>query len=181
MNDSGGTMSLICQISACNAYSILAEKMFTFTTMATPSFPARWLDCESKLAPARTYIGRVGIWIPSVTLSTDERVGYRAGGNLFSGRRQIGVLVIVTDRRLLIVPNRLDSLLGGRRIELPRDVITGMRTEPADSPVARTRGLSARFRPQVEIRSGEQLWAMTVFHPERLVRALETGRPGDRT
>ena len=116
----------------------------------------------------------MGIWFPNVTLSADERIGYRAAGNLFSGRRQIGVLVTVTDQRLLIVPNHLDALFGGRRIELPRDRLTEVRSEPADSPVARRRGFSARFRPQVEVRSGEELWVMTVIHPERLIKALQS-------
>lgn len=116
----------------------------------------------------------MGVWFPNVTRSADERIGYRAAGNLFSGRRQIGVLVTVTDRRLLIVPNHLDALFGGRRIELPRDRLIEVRSEPAGSPVARRRGLSARFKPQVEIRSGGQLWAMTVIYPDRLIKALQS-------
>ena len=114
----------------------------------------------------------MGLWFPDVELSSDERVAFRAPGNLFSGRRQVGVQITVTDRRLVVVPNRLDALFRGRGVELPRDRIAHVQIDAPNSPAARSRGLGARFRSQVEIRSGEKVWVVTVVHPNDLVSAL---------
>ncbi len=53
----------------------------------------------------------MGFWFPDMHLAANESVRYRGAGNLFNGRRQIGAQVTVTDRRVLIVPNRLDGVL----------------------------------------------------------------------
>lgn len=93
----------------------------------------------------------MGLWFPNANLSDDESVAFQAGANLFRGKRQIGGRVTVTDRRFLFVPNRLDGLLRGDRVDVRRVDITAVTVEPAGSDIARGRGLSARFRPQVEI------------------------------
>jgi len=121
----------------------------------------------------------MGVWFPRVELSSGERIFYQAAGDLFAGRRQIGVRITVTDRRLLIVPNRLDAVFGGRRVQVGLDQVDQVRTEPSNSPTARRRGLSARIRPQVEVSSGGNMCVMTVVHPAELVKALEDA--GERT
>lgn len=78
----------------------------------------------------------------------------------------------VTDRRFLFVPNRLDGLLGGHRLDVRLADITNVTVEPAGSAIARRRGLSARFRPQVEIHSPDQMLVMTLASPDALTRAL---------
>lgn len=78
----------------------------------------------------------------------------------------------MTDQRLLIVPNWLDGMTGARRIELQRNQISEVRIEPPGTALARRRGLSARIRPQVEVSAGDQMWAMTLAAPDRLLEAL---------
>lgn len=115
----------------------------------------------------------MGFWFPDAHLAADESVRYRGAGNLFKGRRQIGAQVTVTNRRVFIVPNRLDGLLGGgNRVELARDEVVTVHAEPADSPTARQRGLSARVRPQIEIRTAGATYVLTVLDPAELVQAL---------
>ena len=88
----------------------------------------------------------MGFWFPDTHLAANESVRYRGAGNLFNGRRQIGAQVTVTDRRVLIVPNRLNGVLGGNRVELARDEVVTVHAEPSDSPTARQRGPSAGDR-----------------------------------
>jgi hypothetical protein len=80
--------------------------------------------------------------------------------------------VTVTGRRFLFVPNRLDGLLGGRRLDVRLADITHVAVEPAGSDIARGRGLGARFRPQVEILLPDQMLVMTLASPDHLTRAL---------
>jgi len=114
----------------------------------------------------------MGFWFPDTHLAANESVRYRGAGNLFNGRRQIGAQVTVTDRRVLIVPNRLDGVLSGNRVELARDEVVTVHAEPSDSPTARQRGLSARVRPQIEICTAEAKYVLTVGNPAELVQAL---------
>lgn len=114
----------------------------------------------------------MGLWIPNAYRSDVEPVAFQAGVNLFRGKRQIGGRVTVTDRRFLSVPNRLDGLLGGHRMDVRLADITDVTVEPAGSDIARGRGLSARLRPQVEIHLPGQMLVMTLASPDHLTRAL---------
>lgn len=114
----------------------------------------------------------MGFWFPDAGIAPGESVRYRGAGNLFKGRRQIGAQVTVTDRRVLIIPNRLDGVLGGNRVELARDEVATVHAEPSDTPTARRRGLSARVRPQIEICTAETTYVLTVGHPSQLLQAL---------
>jgi len=120
----------------------------------------------------------MGLWFPSACLSDAEPVAFEAGVNLFRGRRQIGGRVTVTDRRFLFVPNRLDGLLGGHRMDVRLADITNVTVEPAGSDIARGRGLSARFRPQVEIHLPDQMLVMTLASPDHLTVVDESRRQG---
>lgn len=114
----------------------------------------------------------MGLWFPNPSISDDEPIAFQALVNLFRGRRQIGGQVTVTTRRFVFVPNRLDALLGGHRIDVSLADITDVTVEPAGSAIARTRGLSARFRPQVEIHLPDLTFVMTVASPDHLTSAL---------
>lgn len=97
------------------------------------------------------YVDVMGAWFPAPRLLVDEMVSFRCAANLFHGRRQIGGQVIVTNQRVLFVPNRLESLFGARAVKLRLADVSAVRLEPPRTKVARTRGLSALVRPQVEI------------------------------
>jgi hypothetical protein len=116
----------------------------------------------------------VGIWFPELKLTVGETVVFQAAMNLFRGHRQIGGKVTVTGSRLIIMPNRLDALLGEKRIDVARGDINAVTIEPPGTAIARTRGLSARLRPQVEVHLSGVTLAMTVSDPSGLTQALLT-------
>src|SRR4051794_7956511 len=96
----------------------------------------------------------MGIWFPSADIATDEKVRYTAVGNSFQGRRLIGGQVVITDKRLLFVPNRLDSITGGRRRSIPLSDIRDVHTLEPGHQAVRKRGFGAALRPQIEIDFG---------------------------
>jgi hypothetical protein len=116
----------------------------------------------------------MGIWFPDLELSDLEAVAFQAPVNLFRGRRQIAGQVTVTDSRFILLPGRIDGLLGVERIEVNRDDIGAVTIEPPGTAVARKRGLSARLRPQVEVHLPDVTLAMTLRDPDGLATALQT-------
>ncbi len=68
----------------------------------------------------------MGFWVPSAALLPGERVVLQAAANHLPSKRSVGGQVTVTNRRMLFIPNRLDGLTGGRKIEVFRDTITGV-------------------------------------------------------
>lgn len=116
----------------------------------------------------------MGIWFPDLELTNGETVAFQPPLNLFRGHRQIGGQVTVTGSRLGFVPNRLDGLLRGKRIDAAREDITAVTIEPLGTATARKRGLSARLRPQVEVHLPDDTVAMSLSNPSDLTKALQT-------
>jgi len=116
----------------------------------------------------------VGIWFPYLKHTSGETAIFQAPVNLFRGHRQIGGQVTVTGSRFVIVPSRLDGLLGAKRIDVARDDIAAVTIEPPGTAIARTRGLSARLRSQVEVHLPDVTLAMTLSNPSGLTKALQT-------
>jgi hypothetical protein len=57
----------------------------------------------------------MGIWFRDPDITTDERVLFRATANrLVNITEMRGGRLVVTDRRVLFEPNRLDRITGGR-------------------------------------------------------------------
>lgn len=115
----------------------------------------------------------MGIWFPELELDGTETIAFQAAVNLFRGHRQIGGQVTVTNSRFVFVPNRLDGLLGGKRIDVAREDIADVTVEPPGTETARKRGLSARLRPQVEVQLPDITLAMTLSDPDGLTRAVQ--------
>lgn len=78
----------------------------------------------------------------------------------------------MTERAFLFVPAWLERLMGTEQFRISREEIRQVRIEPAGTPIARKRGLSAWVRPQVEIHHVNGLTAMAVRNPQALVDAL---------
>ena len=115
---------------------------------------------------------RLGVWIPNVSVDEDETVKFTRLANVFQGRRAVGGRVTVTNRRFLFVPNRFDSLLGGRRVSFERSDLKSARINVAGKSAARKRGINAMLNDQVEIESTIGSVAVVVGDPELLVEEL---------
>ena len=94
------------------------------------------------------------VWFPKPDLKSDEVVLFQAAANLFRGKRAIGGRITVTDQRLLFVPNRLDGLTGGSRVDVARSAVGNVRTTAASKQT---------IRPQVEIEHSDGTLGCTCF------------------
>ena len=116
----------------------------------------------------------MGIWFPSADIATDEKIRYTAVGNSFQDRRLIGGKVIVTDQRLLFVPNRLDGITGGQHHSIRLGDIRDVQTLEPGRRAVKKRGFGAALRPQIEIDIGaEAKLVVTVNDPDGLLRTLQ--------
>ena len=102
----------------------------------------------------------MGVWVAAADLEPGEMVVHRSFANVLKGARAIGGQVTVTDRRVLFIPNRLDALTGGTRVEITRQDITATR-------------IGAGVRVQVEIDYPAGTLALTVRDVVALSSALE--------
>lgn len=95
----------------------------------------------------------MGIWFPAVPLAAGERVLYKRAANSFRGWRSIGGQVVLTDRRLVFVPHRLDALTGASRSrrEILRSDIHGVQILDPGLEAVKQRGAAASIRPQLQI------------------------------
>jgi hypothetical protein len=74
------------------------------------------------------------VWIASPALGPGEVIEYQAFANTFRGARSIGGQVTVTDRRVIYIPTRVDSITGGHRQEIARSEITDVRDAAVRNP-----------------------------------------------
>lgn len=102
----------------------------------------------------------MGVWVATPDLEPGETVVHRTFANVLKGARTIGGQVTVTDRRVLFIPNRLDALTGGTRVEIARRDITAIR-------------IGAGVRVQVEIEYPAGTLALAVRDVVSLNSALE--------
>ncbi len=116
----------------------------------------------------------MGTWITSPDLLPGEVVDFKAAANHLVGRRSVGGQVTVTDQRLLFLPNRLDRLTGGRKIEVLRSAITNTRVLEPGRQAARSRGLAALVRPQLAVESQNESAVLVISDLNTLQAALTT-------
>ena len=115
----------------------------------------------------------MGFWIAEPKLEPGETVTYMASANRLSSQRMLGGKVLITDRRVMFYPNRMDSLLRGKSIDLPIADVKSIRTNPRGWQSIKQRGLGALIRDQVEIEGVTETLIVTVSNPNALIGYLE--------
>ena len=114
---------------------------------------------------------KMKMWIAALRLEPREFALFEALANQVKGWRQIGGRVTVTNLRLVFTPNRLDKLFGAHDVSVPRLDIVKVQIAPAG--YKRGRGLSASFRPQVEVTVGDSaMLVFTVSDPISMITVL---------
>ncbi|MEJ3403606.1 hypothetical protein WDJ51_02555 [Rathayibacter sp. YIM 133350] len=115
----------------------------------------------------------MGIWFPAVSMSAGERVLYKSAANSLRGWRTIGGQIIVTDRRLIFVPNRLDAMTGASRREIPLLGIHRVSIHAPSAEGVNRWGLAASIRPRLEITdSTDSPLVVAVANPDGLYSLL---------
>jgi hypothetical protein len=102
------------------------------------------------------------LWIASPALEPGEVLEHRAFANTYRGTRSVGGQVTVTDRRVIYVPTRVDSITGVSR----QDIVRSHITEVADASVAGT------IYPSVALQHPGGTLTMTVRDVQALKNAL---------
>jgi hypothetical protein len=117
----------------------------------------------------------MGWWQPGPDLNDDESVLWRALANRAQdAAAQPGGILVVTERRVVFTPGRVDSMMGGRPWWSPRGAITAVEEVP------RTAGLhfgaaAAGNRRRMRLRTahgGEELFM--VYQVRRKVPELRS-------
>lgn len=73
-----------------------------------------------------------GWWMSSYSLPAGETLLEKYPANYFSeDRRPLGGRLYLADERIVFLPHRLDSLLGGNAVDIPLTAINGLYRETA--------------------------------------------------
>ena len=122
------------------------------------------------------YPVRMGIWFKSPSLQSEEVISLQVAANVLRGKRSIGGQVTVTGQRLIFMPNRLDSVIGGHTINVNRSAIASVRVTPPGRDAARQRGMPASIRSQVQVDCADGTFVFIVRDASGFAAAIEYTR-----
>lgn len=114
----------------------------------------------------------MGWWFRSVRLAVGERLVYQAAANGFQGVRVVGGRLHVSDRRIIFLPNRLDSVTWGKEWEIPRSDVIDVEVLKPGPRAVKQRGFGAAFRRQVAIKFIGGAYVITVRDADALLEKL---------
>ena len=119
----------------------------------------------------------MGIWFRDPDIASDEHVLFRAATNrLISIAEMRGGRLVVTDRRVLFEPNRLDRLTGSKPWVVDSRAIREVTSEPGGKEGVAKFGLAGK-RPHLALSAdGAEPGVFAVRNLDALRAAIETSR-----
>jgi hypothetical protein len=114
----------------------------------------------------------VGIWFREPTADAGATEFFRGTVNRLAGRRSVGGRLLVTDRRAQFLPNRLDTLTGGKQWSVDPSQITAVKKRSGGPTGVKNQGSLAAARAQVVVTTQDSEVVLTSRDPDELERAL---------
>jgi hypothetical protein len=116
--------------------------------------------------------GPANLWVARPKLDGKELIKFEGPASLLVGKRAVGGWAAVTDERFLFIANRMESRLRDLSLDIPRSAIVGVQVSPRGRAAARSHGVVALKRPQIEINLGQEAIVVAVPDADSLVAAL---------
>lgn len=120
----------------------------------------------------------MGIWFVDPTLAPNEKSLYRVTANRLVTGRSLGGKLVVTNRRVLFEPNRLDQLTGGKAWAADATAIQNVAIAPGGKEGIAQYGPAGARRHVVVTTAGVEAGVFVVRDPESLRSAIEALHPG---